>query len=118
VTGNRFQQPCVADCDSTSYTPRDEIHCLRRVDGTKHYPEDVEDEVHADGEMWSAALWQARQAIGDPITTDRIIVNAQFHFSPDTSFEAAAQTTIDAAAGNRKAEAAFLNAFTERGFLD
>jgi zinc metalloprotease ZmpB len=118
VTGNRFQQPCVADWDSTSYTPRDEVHCLRRVDGTKHYPDDVEHEVHADGEMWSAALWQARQAIGDPITTDRIIVNAQFHFSPDTSFEAAAWETIKAAAGNGKAEAAFLKAFTDRGFLD
>src|SRR3954447_27050778 len=85
VTGNTFQQPCVADWDSTSYTSGP-VHCLRRVDGTKHYPEDVENEVHADGEMWSAALWQAHQAIGDPITTDRIIIGAQFGFTPDISF--------------------------------
>src|SRR4051794_6274841 len=46
-----FDEPCVADWDSTSYTPGPS-HCLRRLDGTKHYPEDVEREVHADGEMW------------------------------------------------------------------
>src|SRR3954453_22445952 len=36
VTGDTFQQPCVADWDSTSYTPGP-VHCLRRIDGTKHY---------------------------------------------------------------------------------
>jgi hypothetical protein len=116
VTGNTFQQPCVADWDSTSYT-RGPIHCLRRLDSTKHYPEDVEGEVHADGEMWSAALWQARQAIGNPITADRIIVDAQFDFTPTISFHDAALTTIAAAAGNAKAAAAFRKAFTDRGFI-
>ena len=53
-----FDEPCVADWDSTSYTPGP-VHCLRRLDSTKHYPEDVEGEVHADGEMWSGALWRA-----------------------------------------------------------
>ena len=54
-----FQEPCVADWDSTSYTPGP-VHCLRRLDSTKHYPQDVESEVHADGELWSGALWRAR----------------------------------------------------------
>jgi hypothetical protein len=116
VTGNTFEQPCVADWDSTSYTPGP-VHCLRRLDSTKHYPENLRGEVHADGEMWSAALWQARQAIGDPITTDRIIVNAQFDFTPDISFRDAALKTIAAAGTNRKAADAFRKAFTERGFL-
>jgi hypothetical protein len=116
VTGNTFQQPCVADWDSTSYTPGP-IHCLRRIDGTKHYPEDVENEVHADGEMWSAALWQARQAIGDPIAADSIIVDAQFDFTPGISFHDAALKTIAAAGGNRRAASAFRTAFTDRGFI-
>ena len=116
VTGNTFQQPCVADWDSTSYTPGP-IHCLRRLDSTKHYPEDVEGEVHADGEMWSAALWQARQALGDPILADRIIVNAQFDFTPDISFRDAALKTIAAAGSSKRAAAAFRQAFTDRGFL-
>ena len=38
--------------------------CLRRLDGTKHYPEAIVGEVHDDGEIWSAALWQIRGAIG------------------------------------------------------
>jgi hypothetical protein len=116
VTGNTFQQPCVADWDSTSYTPGP-IHCLRRIDGTKHYPEDVVGEVHADGEMWSAALWQARQAIGDPITADSIIINAQFDFTPTISFHDAALKTIAAAGTNKKAANAFRTAFTARGFI-
>src|SRR3954466_14230057 len=101
-----FQEPCVADWDSTSYTTGP-VHCLRRLDGTKHYPEDVEGEVHADGEMWSAALWQAHQAIGNPITTDSIIVDAQFDFMPGISFKDAALKTIAAAGGNAKAATAF-----------
>ena len=78
-----FQEPCVADWDSTSYTPGP-VHCLRRLDGTKHYPQDVEGEVHADGEMWSGALWRARALIGNTTLTDRVIIAAQFGFKPDT----------------------------------
>ena len=52
---------CVADWDSVSYTST-VPHCLRRLDAGKHYPEDVEGEVHADGEIWSQALFQIRTA--------------------------------------------------------
>jgi Zn-dependent metalloprotease len=37
---------------------------LRRVDGTKVYPADWTSEVHNDGEIWSAALWNIYRAIG------------------------------------------------------
>ena len=50
-------------------------------------------EVHADGEIWSRALFDIRTALGAR-TADRIIVNAQFGFAPDTSFKDAALTTI------------------------
>lgn len=98
---------CVADWDATSYT-RSEPHCLRRVDGNKHYPQDVVGEVHADGEIWSRALWDIRTALG-AYKADRIIINAQFGFAPDTSFAAAAQKTVDTARamyGNQAAQAA------------
>src|SRR3954468_7740193 len=36
-------EACIADWDSTSYT-RTVPHCLRRLDGTKRYPEDLVDE--------------------------------------------------------------------------
>jgi hypothetical protein len=93
------------------------VHCLRRVDGTKHYPEDVEGEVHADGEMWSAALWRARGLVGNTTLTDRVIIAAQFGFEPDTTFEAAAVQTIETAR-NYGVAGQFEQAFTERGFLD
>jgi zinc metalloprotease ZmpB len=110
-----FEEPCVADWDSTSYTA-DVPHCLRRLDSTKHYPEDVESEVHADGEMWSGALWRARDLIGNTTLTDRVIIAAQFGFKPNTTFQAAADQTI-ATAQRYGVAKQFRQAFTERGFL-
>ncbi|MCP2340478.1 M4 family metallopeptidase [Actinomadura rupiterrae] len=84
-------EACVGDWDSTSYTTT-VPHCLRRLDTGKVYGDKV-GEVHADGEIWSNALWDIRKALGAR-TADRIIVNAQFSFAPDTSFSAAAKTTV------------------------
>ncbi|MGW9026540.1 M4 family metallopeptidase [Streptomyces sp. NPDC055722] len=108
---------CVMDWDSTSYTST-VPHCLRRLDAGKHYPEDLVGEVHADGEIWSQALFQIRTALG-PTVADRIIVNAQFGFAPDTSFAAAARQTVATAQlmyGNRQARVV-QQAFTDRGLL-
>ena len=88
-------EACVADWDSTSYT-RTVPHCLRRLDGNKVYPTDIRGEVHADGEIWSRALWDIRTSLGDTRAT-RIIIDAQFGFAADTSFAAAAETTVKTA---------------------
>jgi zinc metalloprotease ZmpB len=107
-------EPCVADWDSVSYTST-VPHCLRRVDGNKHYPEDLEDEVHADGEIWSRALWDIRTALG-PKLADTIIIRAQFGFAADTKMRAAAAATI-ATAGmyGGAAKRAVTAAFVARG---
>jgi zinc metalloprotease ZmpB len=108
---------CVMDWDSTSYTSTIP-HCLRRLDAGKHYPEDVVGEVHADGEIWSQALFQIRTALG-PTVADRIIINAQFGFAPDTSFAAAARQTVATARsmyGNSQANVV-QRAFADRGIL-
>ncbi|MDI3402257.1 M4 family metallopeptidase [Streptomyces cavernicola] len=81
---------CVADWDSVSYS--ETPHCLRRIDSDKTYADKV-GEVHADGEIWSRALYDIRRDLGAR-TADRIIVNAQFGFAPDTSFKDAALKTI------------------------
>jgi len=97
--------PCVADWDSTSYTPGP-VHCLRTVDGDKTYA-DLDGEVHDDGEIWSRALWDIRTALGDR-TANRIIINAQFDFAANTSFHDAALATINTAqrmGGNSAAKA-------------
>ncbi|WP_338701738.1 M36 family metallopeptidase [Streptomyces sp. Q6] len=105
---------CVADWDSVSYT-NTAPHCLRRVDTDKTYADKV-GEVHADGEIWSRALFDIRGALGAR-TADRIIVNAQFGFAPDTSFAAAATTTVATAQKmyGKQAAAAVRKAFADRG---
>ncbi|MFI7011125.1 M36 family metallopeptidase [Streptomyces sp. NPDC050145] len=105
---------CVGDWDSTSYTSS-APHCLRRVDTDKTYADKV-GEVHADGEIWSRALFDIRGALGAR-TADRIIVNAQFDFAPDTSFAAAAEATIATAEKmyGAKAASTVRAAFAARG---
>jgi hypothetical protein len=109
-------EPCVADWDSTSYTST-VPHCLRRVDGNKHYPEDLVGEVHADGEIWSRALWDIHEALGARLA-DTIIIDAQFGFTPDISMHAAAATTIDTAGRyGASAKRAVQAAFAARGLV-
>ena len=86
---------CVADWDSVSYTSR-VPHCLRRVDQDLHYPQDLNGEVHHDGQIWSRALWDIRNALGH-VKADTLILEAQFSFAPDTTMPAAAQATVDTA---------------------
>src|SRR4051794_38582631 len=107
-------EPCVADWDSTSYTST-VPHCLRRIDANKHYPEDLAGEVHADGEIWSRALWDIHKALGARLA-DTIIIRAQFRFTPDISMPAAAARTI-ATAGlyGTSAQKAVQAAFAARG---
>jgi hypothetical protein len=103
----------VADWDSVSYTAP--VHCLRRLDASKHYPEDLRGEVHADGEIWSRALWDIRGALG-ATTADKIVVLAQFGFASDTTMRAAAAQTIrTAAAFGTTAQKAVRAAFAARG---
>ena len=71
-------------------------HCLRRIDLNLHYPEDLTGRVHADGQIWSRALWDIRKALGN-VKADTIILEAQFAFAPDTSMPAAANATVAAA---------------------
>lgn len=92
-----FQDACLAEWDATSYTSTIPP-CLRRLDGTKHYPEAIVGEVHDDGEIWSAALWQIRGAIG-ATKADTVILQHHFLLTPDTSFNQAANALLSAAKG-------------------
>ncbi|MGC1214555.1 MAG: M36 family metallopeptidase [Micromonospora sp.] len=116
-TPTKTPEACVADWDSVSYT-RTVPHCLRRLDGSKVYPQDVRGEVHADGEIWSRALWDIRTALGDRQATT-LIVDAQFDFAPDTSFRDAALATVATAQRlyGTSAATATRTAFQARGIL-
>jgi zinc metalloprotease ZmpB len=107
---------CVADWDSTSYTST-VPHCLRRVDTNRHYPEDLNGEVHHDGTIWSRALWDIHNALGS-VRADTIILQGQIDF-PGTSMKdlatrlvATAQQLYGNAAANQ-----VTTAFQNRGIL-
>jgi hypothetical protein len=82
---------CVADWDSVSYTST-VPHCLRRVDTNLRYPQDLNGRVHHDGQIWSRALWDIRQTLGN-VTADTIIIEAQFGM-PDPTMPALAARTV------------------------
>jgi hypothetical protein len=86
--------PCVADWDSTSYTST-VPHCLRRIDTNLHYPADLNGEVHHDGQIWSRALWEIRQSLGN-VKADTIILQGSMDF-PGTTMTDLANRTIAAA---------------------
>ncbi len=108
--------PCVADWDSTSYTT-DVPHCLRRIDLNLRYPADLNGEVHHDGQIWSRALWDIRQNLGN-VKADTIILQGSFDF-PGTTMPVLATSTVAAAQQLYGSAAAKVvkQAFVDRGIL-
>jgi hypothetical protein len=108
--------PCVADWDSVSYTST-LPHCLRRVDLNLHYPADLNGEVHHDGQIWSRALWDIRQALGN-VRADTLILQGSFDF-PGTTMPDLANRTVAAAQQLYGTGAAntVRSAFVSRGIL-
>lgn len=114
-TSRGFDLPCVMDWDATSYT--DAPHCLRRTD-TGKTTDDMDGEVHDDGEIWSNALWDIHKALGRD-RANKVILEATFFYDPDTTFAAAAQDTVQAARllYGKGAAAAVTQAFKDRKIL-
>jgi hypothetical protein len=112
----RTPVPCVADWDSVSYTST-VPHCLRRVDTNLHYPADLSGEVHHDGQIWSRALWDIRQQLGN-VRADTLILQGSFDF-PGTTMPDLANRTVSAARqlyGDAVA-GVVRQAFVDRGIL-
>ena len=57
----------------------------RPVNSNKRYPQDIVGEPHADGQIWSAALWEIFEAIGRDASI-RLIVESHFFLLPDAEF--------------------------------
>ena len=53
---------------------------LRTVENDLHYPEDIHGEVHADGKIWGAVLWDIRKAIGKK-DADLLIYKSHFYLN-------------------------------------
>lgn len=58
---------------------------LRWVISPKVYPVDYVGEVHADGEIWSAALWQIWEGIGRTVT-DSLVLQSHFFLTGGADF--------------------------------
>ncbi len=114
----KAEQACPMDWDATSYTSAP--HCIRRFD-TGMTVATRKDQVHADGQIWSQALWEIRLGYVTMGKTtrawDTTLIDAQFRFAPDTSFSAAAKATYATALVRDGAAAAALvkDRFAARG---
>lgn len=53
---------------------------LRNLENDLHYPEDIHGEVHADGKIWGAVLWDIRKAIGRE-AADQLIYRSHFYLN-------------------------------------
>jgi hypothetical protein len=97
-----FQDTCLMEWDSTSYSSETPT-CIRRMDRAKHYPESLENAVHADGELWSQFMWNIRERIVPDaevatledaaqlahVKTDRVLtalLNSHFLLTPTAEF--------------------------------
>jgi Zn-dependent metalloprotease len=67
--------------------------CLRRLDSSKHYPEDMEGEEHADGVIWSACLWKIRKVLGRK-KADTVILESHFYLNQYSDFKDGAEAIL------------------------
>lgn len=88
---------CLAEWDVRGLVVPGEplLPCLRRLDSSKHYPKDLTGEPHADGEIWSAVLWQIGQQLGQ-VDADRLIFQSNFFLDVDENFRGGANAILDA----------------------
>lgn len=91
-----WDQACLGEWDAVGFGAT----CMRRVDGSKHYPEDLVGEVHADGEIWSGAVWAVFRALGGDETardrTLRLLLEGNFFLDPWSGLRDAAAGFISA----------------------
>lgn len=110
-------RPTVGNWDAVAYSG-DEPPCLRRLDSNKKYPRDMHGEVHDDGEIWSACLWELRAALGR-LRAERLVIAHHFLLTRTASFEDAAQAliTADRNLEGGQNESVVRDVFVRRGIL-
>lgn len=88
------QNPLVAEWDATSYNPGPPPN-LRRTDGNLTYPDDLTGEVHADGEIISAAWWELNTLLGRE-TADKLTIESFFLVGASTNMPEMADAYVQA----------------------
>ncbi|HHO50094.1 MAG TPA: hypothetical protein ENK18_04290 [Deltaproteobacteria bacterium] len=87
---------CMGEWDATSFG----LDCIRRLDSTNHYPEQWGTgffaSPHNNGEIWSAALWSAREVVGGDVM-DTIVLEHHFALTTNPSVADAAAAVLNTA---------------------
>lgn len=89
---------CIGAWDATAWNPYTGAFgtgCLRRLDNAWYYPQDLRYEVHDDGEIWSASLWNLRGAVGGPVA-DRLVIKSHTFLAPGADFLDGADALLSA----------------------
>lgn len=80
--------------DNDEYDPP----CLRRVDEpltNESFDHSPDADEHENGKIWSATLWEIREAVGREVA-DRIIIESHFQLDGFTTFARGARAILDA----------------------
>jgi Zn-dependent metalloprotease len=107
----------VASWDAVAYSG-EEIPSLRRLDSNKKYPKDFTYDIHTDGEIWSACLWEMRSRLGRK-KADTLAIAHHFLLSRSSKFEDAANAMLqtDKMMNKGRNERALRKIFVRRGIF-
>lgn len=89
---------------------------MRNLENKKHYPEDIHNEVHADGEIWGGVLWDVRKAFGAGMA-DRLIFKSAYNLPSRPTFRNGLEAilTADKQLNNGANAAKITEIFQKRG---
>ncbi len=107
----------IAEWDAKGYQGGPQ-ECLRRLDSSKYYPQDMEGDEHSDGEIWSACLWKVKRILGRK-KADTVILESHFYLNQYSDFKDGAEAIIIAEKNlfEGKRTKALTKIFTDRGIL-
>jgi Zn-dependent metalloprotease len=110
-------KPCVGTWDAVAYSGDDPPN-LRRLDSNKKFPKDLHGEVHDDGEIWSACLWELRGQLGRQ-AADKLVIAHHFQILKSAGFEDAANALVqvDKVLNEGRNEAVIRDIFVRRGIF-
>ncbi|PCJ19901.1 MAG: hypothetical protein COB02_06870 [Candidatus Cloacimonadota bacterium] len=108
-----FGDPNIGEWDSSAYS---KDGYLRTLNNAKVFPDDLEQEVHADGELWGATLWDLRKKLGQKVT-DTLIYQSLSFLPQDAIFKdgLTAILSADTTRFKGKHKKTILKAFFRRG---